>query len=39
MRLNESVMRVLTVMHVPPELTQPKLDPEAVAAAEEGADD
>jgi small subunit ribosomal protein S6 len=39
MRLNESVMRVLTVMHVPPELTQPKLDPEAVAAAEEAADD
>ena len=39
LRLNEQVMRVLTVMHVPPELTQPKLDPEAVAAAEEGADD
>ena len=40
LRLNESVMRVLTVMHVPPELTQPKVDPEAAAAAaEDGADD
>ena len=39
MRLNESVMRVLTVMHVPPELTQPKVDPEAAAAAEDAADD
>lgn len=39
MRLNESVMRVLTVMHVPPELTQPKVDPEAVAAREEAGDE
>lgn len=39
LRLNESVMRVLTVVHVPPELTIPKADPEAVAAAEEAADD
>ena len=37
LRLNESVIRVLTVMHVPPELTQPKLDPEQIAAAEEAA--
>lgn len=35
MRLNEAVMRVLSVIHVPPELTQPKADPEAVAAREE----
>jgi len=34
LRLNEAVMRVLTVLHVPPELTQPQADPEAVAAAE-----
>lgn len=39
LRLNESVMRVLTVVHVPPELTIAKADPEAVAAAEEAADD
>ena len=40
LRLNESVMRVLTVMHVPPELTQPQADPEIVAAAaEDGGDD
>ena len=39
LRLNESVMRVLTVIHVPPELTIPKADPEVVAAAEEAADD
>ena len=39
LRLNESVMRVLTVVHVPPELTIPKADPEAVAAAEEAADE
>lgn len=38
LRLNESVMRVLTVIHVPPELTVPKADPEAVAAAEEADD-
>lgn len=35
LRLNEAVMRVLTVVHVPPELTMAKADPEAVAAAEE----
>jgi small subunit ribosomal protein S6 len=39
MRLNESVMRALTVLHVPPELTQPQVDPEAVAAAAEEAGD
>jgi small subunit ribosomal protein S6 len=37
--LNESVMRVLTVMHVPPELTEPKVDAEALAAAEEAAEE
>jgi small subunit ribosomal protein S6 len=38
MKLNESVMRVLTTIHVPPELTRPQVDPDAVAAAvgEEG---
>jgi len=36
LRLNESVMRVLTVMFVPPELTQPQVDPDAVAAVEDG---
>ena len=39
LRLNESVMRVLTVTHVPPELTQPQVDPELAAAAEEAADE
>jgi small subunit ribosomal protein S6 len=39
MRLNEAVMRVLTVLHVPPELTQPKVDPETVAAREEAGDE
>jgi small subunit ribosomal protein S6 len=39
LRLNESVMRVLTVMHVPPELTQPQIDPELAAAAAEEAGD
>jgi small subunit ribosomal protein S6 len=39
LRLNESVMRVLSVVHVPPELTQPKADPETIAAAEEAADE
>ena len=39
MRLNESVMRVLSVVHVPPELTQPKVDAEALAAAEEAGDE
>jgi small subunit ribosomal protein S6 len=38
MRLNEAVMRVLSVIHVPPELTQPKVDPEAVAAREDAED-
>ena len=35
LRLNESVMRVLTVIHVPPELTVPQADPAVIAAAEE----
>jgi small subunit ribosomal protein S6 len=39
LRLNESVMRVLSVVHVPPELTQPKVDAEALAAAEEVGDE
>ncbi|HKQ57195.1 MAG TPA: 30S ribosomal protein S6 [Candidatus Eisenbacteria bacterium] len=39
LRLNEAVMRVLTVIHVPPELTIPKADPEVVAAAEEAGDE
>lgn len=39
LRLNESVLRVLTVMHIPPELTQPKVDAEALAAAEEAAEE
>ena len=38
LKLNESVIRTLTVMHVPPELTQ-GVDPDAVAAAVEAADD
>jgi small subunit ribosomal protein S6 len=39
LRLNEQVMRVLTVLHVPPELTIPQADPEVVAAAAEEAGD
>lgn len=39
LRLNEQVMRVLTVMHVPPELTVAKADPEAIAAVEEAGDE
>ncbi len=40
LRLNESVMRALTVLHVPPELTVPQADPEVLAAAaEESADE
>jgi small subunit ribosomal protein S6 len=39
LQLNESVVRVLTVMHVPPELTQPKVDAEALAVAEEAGDE
>ena len=39
LRLNESVMRVLTVLHVPPELTHAAGRPEAVAAAAEEAGD
>jgi len=38
-RLNESVLRSLTVIHVPPELTQPQVDAEAVAAAEDAGDE
>lgn len=37
--LNESVLRSLTVLHVPPELTQPQVDAEALAAAAEEADE
>jgi small subunit ribosomal protein S6 len=33
MRLDESVMRVLTVLHVPPDLTQPQGEEAAAAAA------
>ena len=39
MRLNESVVRILTVVHVPPELSEAKVDAEAVAAAEEAGDE
>jgi small subunit ribosomal protein S6 len=39
LRLNEQVMRVLTVMHVPPELTVAKADPEAIAAVEEAGEE
>ena len=39
LRMNESVMRVLTVMHVPPELTTPQVDPEVAAAAAEEAEE
>ena len=39
LRLNESVMRVLTVQHVPLELTQAQVDAEALAAAEESSED
>ncbi len=39
MSLNEAYMRVLSVLHVPPELTTPKADAEAVAAAEEAGED
>ncbi len=41
LKLNESVLRVLTVMHVPPELTRPQIEPEvaAAAAAEEAGDE
>jgi small subunit ribosomal protein S6 len=38
-QLNESVLRSLTVLHVPPELTQPQVDAEALAAAAEEAGD
>jgi small subunit ribosomal protein S6 len=39
LRLNEAVLRVLTVMHIPPELTQPQIDPELAAAAAEENDE
>ena len=39
LRLHEAVMRVLSVLHVPPELTQPQVDPELAAAAAEEAGD
>ena len=38
-RLSESVLRSLTVLHVPPELTQPQVDAEALAAAAENGGD
>lgn len=37
MSLNEAYMRVLSVLHVPPELTRAQVDAEAVAAAAEEA--
>ena len=40
MALNESYMRMLTVLHVPPELTRPQVEEGAVAAAgAEGAEE
>ena len=39
LRLSGVVVRVLLVVHVPPELSQPKVDAEALAAAEEGGDE
>ncbi len=39
LRLNESVMRVLTTVYVPPELTQGVPEAEAVAAGEDGDND
>jgi small subunit ribosomal protein S6 len=40
LRLNESVMRTLTVLHIPPELTQGVPEAEAAAAAgDDGNDD
>ncbi len=40
MKLDESIMRVLTVLHVPPDLTRPQVDAEGVvAAASEDADE
>ena len=38
LRLNESVMRVLTTVYVPPEMTQGVPEGEAVAAASDGDD-
>ena len=38
LRLNESVMRTLTVMHVPPELTQGVPEEVAAAAADDSDD-
>jgi small subunit ribosomal protein S6 len=39
LRLHEAVMRVLSVLHVPPELTQPQVDPELVAAVADDSGD
>lgn len=39
LRLNESVMRALTTVYVPPELTQGVPEGEAVAAGADGGDD
>ena len=39
LRLNESIMRVLTTVYVPPELSQGVPESEVVAAGAEGGDD
>ena len=39
MSLNESYMRVLSVLHIPPELTRAQVDSDAVAASADGLDD
>jgi hypothetical protein len=39
MSLNESYMRVLSVIHVPPELTRAQADGEAAAADADDRDD
>jgi small subunit ribosomal protein S6 len=39
LRINESIMRVLTTVYVPPELTQGVPEAEAVAAAEDSDND
>ena len=39
LKLNESVMRVLSVLYVPPELTRSQVDPEIAEAAAAGAGD
>jgi small subunit ribosomal protein S6 len=39
LKLDEQVMRVLTVLHVPPELTQPQVDPDLVTASPDTPDE